>query len=112
MLGQSYGLLNNRAAAEFQRRCLKSKYKYMIMPIAQIHDAMYFIVMDHLGAIQWFNKNLIECMQWQDLPEIRHPLVHLGGEVAIFHPNWAYPITLPNNASKWAIKEITDESKI
>ncbi len=108
MLGQSYGLLNNRAAAEFQRRCLNSEYKYMIMPIAHIHDAQYFIVKNHLGCIRWFNKNLVECMQWQDLPEIQHPDVHLGGDVALFHPNWAYPITLPNDASKRAILRITD----
>lgn len=105
MLGQSYGLLNNRAAIEFQRRLLASPYKYDIKPIAHIHDAQYFLVRNQVGVVEWFNKNLVACMQWQELPEIKHPDVHLGGSVELFHPNWSVPYKIKNGASKRAILE-------
>lgn len=108
-LGQSYGLLNNRAAIEFHKRLLKSPYKYDIKPIAHIHDAQYFIFRDSVGCVKWFNDNLVECMQWQELPEIQHDKVKLGGSVELFYPNWSKGIKLPNNASKRLILDITKE---
>jgi len=108
-LGQSYGLLTNRAGVEFQKRTLASKYALDIMPIAQIHDALYFIVKDTYGAVKWFNDNLIECMEWQDLPELAHPTVKLGGEVDIFYPSWNQNYTLPNKVTKTTIKQIIQE---
>lgn len=105
-LGQSYGLLNNRAAIEFQDRVLNSEYKYDIRPIMQIHDAMYFIVKNDLDTITWFNKNLTECMEWQELEEIQHPEVKLGGSVDLFYPDWSKSIPLPKKANRdeiWAI---------
>ena len=105
-LGQSYGLLNARAGIEFQERVLASEYKTMIRPIAQIHDSLYFLVKDHLACVTWFNKNLIECMEWQELPEIQHPTVKLGGEVELFYPSWAYSTPIPNNTSKAQIYNI------
>lgn len=109
-LGQSYGLLNNRAGIEFQERVLNSKYKYMIKPIAQIHDSQYFIVQDHLGCVKWFNDNLVECMEWQQLPEIQHPRVKLGGNVEIYYPSWAKKHVIPNKASKKDILKISREA--
>jgi len=44
-LGQSYGLLNNRAGIEFRKRLMRSPYRLDILPISQIHDAQYFLVM-------------------------------------------------------------------
>lgn len=108
-LGQSYGLLTNRAGIEFQQRTLNSKYALDIMPIAHIHDALYFIVKDTYGVVKWFNDNLIECMQWQDLPELEHPTVKLGGEVDIFYPSWNESYTLPNKVSKHDIKLIIEK---
>lgn len=105
-LGQSYGLLNNRAAIEFQNRVLNSKYRFSILPIAQIHDSLYFLVKDEVGAVKWFNDNLVECMEWQDLPEIQHPTVKLGGECEIYYPTWANKYTLPNKATKLEIMKI------
>lgn len=106
MLGQSYGLLNNRAAIEFRKRVLASPYKYDIKPICHIHDSQYFLVKDKVGIIEWFNKNLVECMEWQELPEIKHDIVKLGGNVEIYYPTWATKYTLPNNASKATIMKI------
>lgn len=108
-LGQSYGLLTNRAGIEFQNRTLNSKHALDIMPIAQIHDALYFIVRDTYGVVKWFNDNLIECMEWQDLPELKHPTVKLGGEVDIFYPSWNQNYTLPNKIKKSTIKHIIQE---
>ena len=50
--------------------------------------------------MEWFNNNLVECMEWQELPEIKHDLVKLGGNVEVFHPNWANKYVLPNQATR------------
>lgn len=110
-LGQSYGLLNNRAAIEFQRRTIASKHALDIKPIALIHDALYYIVRDTVGCVEWVNNNLIECMEWNDLPEIQHPIVKLGAELELFHPSWAESIEIPNKASKREILNIIKERK-
>lgn len=104
-LGQSYGMLNNRAAIEFQERTLKSKYKYDIRPIAQIHDAIYLDITNSVGCVEWVNKNLIECMKWQDLPELAHDQVKLGGNLEIYR-TWADSFTIPNNSTKQKILKI------
>lgn len=104
-LGQSYGLLNNRAAIEFRQRVLASPYKLDILPVAHIHDAQYFLVRDDLDIVQWVNENLVACMQWQELPEIQHPQVHLGGEICLFYPSWANEYKIPNHASAEQIRQ-------
>lgn len=98
-LGQSYGLLNNRAAIEFHKRVLTSKYKYDIKPISHIHDAQYFIIRHDIHVLKWFNDNLVECMEWQKLPEIEHDKVKLGGAVEVFYPDWSKKTSIPNRAS-------------
>lgn len=108
MLGQSYGMLNNRAAIEFQRLVLASPYKREILPVAHIHDAQYFLVKNEVGIVEWFNRNLVKCLQWQDLPELAHPVVKLGGSVDLFWPHWGYPTSIPNAASMEHIMEICD----
>jgi DNA polymerase-1 len=107
-LGQSYGLLNNRAGIEFQERVFKSDHRYKIVPCSHIHDAQYFIIDDCIDTVSFINKELVECMEWQQLPEIQHPTVKLGGELDIFYPSWAHGITLPNGASKEEIFSICD----
>lgn len=104
--GQSYGLLNCRAANEMRKRIWNSPYKYDIMPIMQIHDAQYYIISDRLEVVEWLNKNLTECMSWQDLPELQHDVVKLGAETDLHYPTWKQAITLKdNNASIDAIVE-------
>ena len=100
MLGQSYCMLNMRAANEFRQRILKSEYKYDIFICGQIHDAVYVYHRNTLGIVAWINKNLIECMQWNELPEIQHPTVKLGAELEIHYPNWNACYKIKNNASK------------
>lgn len=104
-LGQSYCLLNNRAAIEFFERLLVSEYAHDIKIIALIHDAIYLDFPATLGCTEWVNKNLIECMEWQALPEIQHPIVKLGGSLELF-PTWADSISIPNGASRSKIHKL------
>jgi DNA polymerase-1 len=104
--GQSYGMLNNRAAIEFQERVLNSRFKHDILPISHIHDAQYFIIRDNIATLEFVNNNLIECMQWQELPEIAHDQVKLGGELSVFYPTWADETKLPNNATRQELFDI------
>lgn len=103
-LGQSYGMLNNRAGIDLQRRVMQSKYRYDVLPVAHIHDAQYFLVRDDIDVISYLNKNLVECMEWQELSEITHPEVGLGGELSVFHPTWEVEYPLPNNGSHDALR--------
>lgn len=109
-LGQSYGQLNNRAIVEFMDRVWNSPYKYDIFPVALIHDAIYLLIRDDLEIVTWANKNLIECMSWQELPEIQHDTVKLGAALDIFHPSWANAITLPNGADSQTINQMCREA--
>lgn len=98
-LGQSYGLLNNRAANAFMKRVWASEFRHDILPIALIHDAIYLLVRDNVRAVDFVNRALIEEMRWQELPEIQHDTVKLGASLDIFWPSWADAVTLPNEAS-------------
>ena len=104
-MGQSYGLLNNRAAVDFWKKVWASKYRYDILPSALIHDAIYPIIRNDVEVVEWANRELIKSMQWQELPEIQHPTVKLGAALDIFWPNWGNPTTLPNEATKEVIME-------
>ncbi len=110
-LSQSYGLLNNRAAIAFMQEVWKSPYRLDIKPIALIHDAIYVLVKDDIHVVEWANNYLIKAMQWQELPEIQHPTVHLGAALDIYWPSWANAITLPNRADQSTIRNICDQSK-
>jgi len=110
-MGQSYGLLNNRAAVEFWQRVWKSKYRYDILPCALIHDAIYPLIRDDIEVVTWANRELIACMRWQELPEIQHDTVKLGAALDIFWPDWAHPTTLPNDADQATIFKVCREAK-
>lgn len=103
MLGQSYGLLNSRAANEFRERVWASPYKYDIFLCAQIHDALYLFWRNTAGITKWINDNIIDCMKWCGLVELQHPTVKLGAELDIYYPNWATATTLKNGMSLEAI---------
>lgn len=99
-LGQSWCLLNSRAGMEFNQKVRTSKYRTMIRPCAQIHDAQYFIVKDDIDVLMFTNEHLVKAVEWQDHPEIQHPDVKIEGELAIFFPDWSKEIGIPNNASR------------
>lgn len=108
-LGQSYGLLNNRAAVAFFKKVWKSPYRTKILPIALIHDAIYLLIKDDLEVVEWANKHLIDEMKWQELPELQHDVVKLGANLDLFWPSWEHSITLPNDATQEEIKQIVSE---
>jgi len=103
-LGQSYGLLNTRAANEFMQRVWDSKYAYSVLPTVQIHDSQYYLIENSLPCLKWVNDNLIECMEWNELPQIQHKKVKLGAELEVFYPNWAHSVSIPNKANFKEIK--------
>ena len=107
--GQSYGLLNNRAAIAFMNRVWASEFKYDVFLVSLIHDACYLIMKDDIRVVKWVNNALTEEMSWQELPEIQHPQVKLGAELDVFYGGWHQPITLPNHASKEDILRICKE---
>ncbi len=110
-MGQSYGLLNNRAAVDFFRKVWASPYRYDIKPVALIHDAIYILIRDDIAIVEWANRELIKSMQWQELPEIQHPTVKLGASLDIFWPSWARATTLPNDASREEIRNVCEATK-
>ena len=109
-LGQSYCMLNNRAALEFMTRVKASPHRLKIKLIGLIHDAIYLLVKDEIEVVHWVNENLPDCMAWQGLPEIDHPVVKLSGALDIFYPSWANEIGLPNHATKPQIRKIFQEA--
>lgn len=108
-LGQSYGMLNNRAGSELQARVLASEFATSILPIAHIHDAQYFLIRDDQAVIGYLNKHLLECMAWQELPEIQHDSVKLGGNLSLFHPTWAEETTIPEGLTGQQIATFIQE---
>jgi len=110
-MGQSYGLLNNRAAVAFMRVVWASKYRYDILPVALIHDAIYLLIRDNVEVVEFANRELINAMRWQELPEIQHDQVKLGAALDIFWPDWSNPITLPNDADHCTIMKVCEEAK-
>jgi DNA polymerase-1 len=105
-LGQSYGLVNSRAAIDLQQRINKSKYRGMIHICSLIHDAIYLMFPDDVEIVKWINDNLIDCMESHGLPELDwHPDVKIGAELDLFYPDWSKGITLKNRISENQIIE-------
>jgi DNA polymerase-1 len=105
-MGQSYGMLNNYAGIKFQERTIKSEYALEVRPMAHIHDAQYMLIKNNVGCVKWVNDNLIDCMAWQDLPELHHDTVKIGAELDIFYPDWSKSTTIPNHATKQEILDL------
>lgn len=98
-ISQSFGMLNNRAINAFMQKVWNSEYRYKILPVALIHDAIYLIIEDDIDVVKFVNDFLIEEMSWQELPELQHDKIKLGAELDIF-AGWHQPVTLSNNLSK------------
>ena len=108
-LGQSHGMLNNRAAVAFMKKVWASPYRNDIKIVALIHDAIYLMIRDDLPVVAWVNKHLIDEMRWQELPEIQHDTVKLGAALDIFWPDWSNPVTLPNDCDDVTILEMCNK---
>lgn len=108
-LGQSYGLLNNRAGNAVYELLEHSKHRLDILPVCHIHDAQYFLVKKSPEALHWLNQNLTREMAWQDLPEIQHESVSLSGSLEIFFPSWADRISVDPKATLEDINQILED---
>ena len=97
-LGQSFGLLNCRAVNATMDKVWNSKYRYDIIPVAQIHDASYYMVRDNYDCIAFLNQVLTTEMKWNDDPMIQNKDVELGGDMEIFYPTWADEHSITNDA--------------
>jgi DNA polymerase-1 len=109
--GQSYGLLNSRAAHAFLDRVIEAKLWNDIKPAAQIHDAQYYWVRRSVQLVKWVNDNLIPEMEWQELPELEHPTLKLGGELIVYDPDWSSELRIPNGATYGQIGDILNRIK-
>lgn len=105
-MGQSYCMLTMRSMVDFMKKVWASPYRYRILPVALIHDANYILMEDDIEVVEWANRELINSMRWQDLPEIQHDKVKLGAALDIFWPDWANATTLPNDADRETIIKI------
>jgi DNA polymerase-1 len=111
-LGQSYCMLNNRAAIDFwQKVWAHPKWRTKVLPCALIHDAIYPMIKDDLECVAWVNRELVKSMQWQELPEIAHDQVKLGANLDLYWPDWAHPLTLPNGADEETILKLVREHR-
>lgn len=107
--GQSYGLLNTRAGNEFQQRVWDHpEYQYQVFPAIQVHDSLYYMIRNNLKLLHWVNINLIECMEWNELPELQHDIVKLGAQLEVYYPDWSNPIKIPNRIEMLPLKTLLD----
>lgn len=109
-LGQSYGLLTNRALNAFMQKVWNSPYAELIRPVAMIHDAIYLMIADDIEVVEWVNRELIAEMEWQELPEIKHDKVKIGAALDLFWPSWANPIGLPLKADQSTIRAVCSKA--
>lgn len=105
-LGQSWGLLNTRAATEFLEKVRESEHRLDIRPCSHIHDAQYYLVRDQLETLTYVNRHLVKAVRWQEAPEIQHDQVKLGGNLSVFHPDWSNEIEIPNDAFDEDIRKV------
>ena len=108
---QSYCVLTLRAMNEFRKRVWASPYKYDIFLSATIHDAIYALWRDSAIITKWVNDNMIECMAWNELPELQHETVKITSGLEIYWPTWNDPIDIPNHATIGEIKNICNEAQ-
>ena len=106
---QSYCMLNSRAANEFMEGVRTSEYKHDILACAQIHDASYYLIRADVKILKHVNDNLVKAAYWQELPEIKHPEVTLGGTLGVFHPSWEKEHEVPKYASIEELLEFGEE---
>ena len=108
-LGQSWCMLNNRAASEFMGKVRKSPQRLNVKPCAHIHDAQYYLIKDDMQTLLYVNKHLSKAVQWQDDPLIQNEHIDMSGKLEIFHPNWNHGFDIPNDADEPAVKELIIE---
>jgi DNA polymerase-1 len=56
--------------------------------------------------LKWVNENLIPEMEWDELPELKHDQIKLGGNLIVYSPNWATELAIRNGASYGEIGDL------
>lgn len=105
-LGQSYCMLNSRAANAFMEGVRASDYACKILPCSQIHDASYYLIPAEPEVLKYVNDNLVKESYWQELPEIHHDVVKLGGTLGLFYPSWNKEHEVPKHSTLDEIIEL------
>lgn len=110
-LGQGWGVLNDRAMNEVIEEVDKLGLTEDILPVGKIHDACYYKVRNDIDTILTLNKLTTKAACWQDHPVIAHPDVHLSGQLDLFYPDWASPITLPEDCTEEQLLNLVENIK-
>ena len=108
-LGQSWGLLNDRALNEVMRNVDKLGLTEDILPVGKVHDCGYYLIRNDVNVIKTLNDLCIKASKWQNDPVIADDDVHLSGNLDLFIPNWATPLTLPESCTEDEIIDLTDK---
>lgn len=103
---QSWGMLTNRAIAEFDQRVESAGLTKDVKLINTIHDSIYMLIREDAELIAWVNKNLVECMQWQEHPTIQSD-VKMMANLEIGR-SWKQQIELENGATLEDIQSVLD----
>lgn len=108
-LGQSWGLLNDRALNEVMTKVDKLGLTTSILPVGKVHDCGYYLVKNDIALIEILNKLCVQAAKWQEHPVIADDDVHLSGQLDLFYPSWATPITLPEECDENCLIETVQE---
>lgn len=109
-LGQGWGVLNDRAMNEVIEQVDKLGLSEHILPVGKIHDACYYKVRNDIDIILTINRLTTQAARWQDHPVIAHDEVHLSGQLDLFYPDWAHPITLPEECDEGQLIQIVQKA--
>lgn len=103
---QSWGVLMNRAFNEFDARVEEAGLSHDIKLMNSVHDSVYLLIKEDAETVAWVNKNLIECMEWQEHPALESEIT-LGANLEIGR-SWDQQIELENNCSIADIQAVMD----
>lgn len=110
-LGQGWGILNDRAMNEVLIKIRELGLERDILPINKIHDACYYLVKDDVDCVRILNDLTVKASRWQEHPAIQHDIVKLHGNLDLFYPDWAHPITLPDSITNTELFKLAEEHK-
>lgn len=108
-LGQSWCMLNSRAASEFLSKARSGIHRLDIKPCAQIHDAQYYLIKDDIDTLMYVNEHLSKAVSWQEDPLIQNEHINMSGQLEIYFPDWNHGFDIPNDADKGQIKSLIKE---
>lgn len=110
-LGQGWGILNDRAMNEVLIKVRELGLEKDILPVSKIHDACYYLVKDDVDCVRILNDLTVKASRWQEHPAIQHDIVKLHGNLDLFYPDWAHPITLPDSITNTELFKLAEEHK-